>query len=453
MTRPESSEPLFGTHTALAVQNFEISGESVPWVLVDALLAIKAAAAEVNARRPGDTGVDVETSDAIISAVAEVRAGGFESHFPVDVFQTGSGTSTNMNVNEVVATLASRRLGREIHPNDHVNASQSSNDTFPAAIRVAALGGVVEGLLPSLDRLRGELRRAAVRFESVVKAGRTHHMDATPVMLGQEFGGYSTQIRQAMDRLGDGLDRLGALPIGGTATGNGLNAPIGFGREVAGLLAAETGLPITETDEHFSAQGSQDALVELSGHLRGTAVALFKIAGDIRLMASGPRTGLAEITLPSLQPGSSIMPGKVNPVMCEVVTQVAVQVIGNDSAVAFAGSQGTLELNVFLPVIARNVLDTIALLSSAADSFATRCVAGIEANADVCRSYAESTPAIATALNSHLGYDEVADIVADSAATGRTIREVVLDRALLSAEVLDAALDVDSMARGTNPPA
>ena len=445
-----TADRLYGRQTELAVDNFQISGQEVPAALIRALAMIKRAAATVNGASD-ESVVDPAVADAITAAAGDIAEGRYADQFPVDIFQTGSGTSTNMNLNEVIATLAGRRLGLEVHPNDEVNASQSTNDTFPSAIRIAALRALDESLIPALEELERRLAVGARRFGSVIKAGRTHLMDATPITLGQELGGHRAQVHDAIDRLAGCMPRLMKLPIGGTATGNGLNAPEGFGAAVAARLADETGLPLRETDEHFSVQGAQDALVECSGHLRTAAVALFKIANDLRWMASGPRTGLAEITLESLQPGSSIMPGKVNPVICEVTTQVAAQVIGNDAAVAFAGTQGSFELNAFLPLMARNLLESLELLTKTTTALATT-VAGIEANIDRCRTNAEATPAIATASNPRLGYDVAAEVVRESLAGERSIRDVVLERGLLDADELDEILDLAAMARGSVAP-
>ena len=434
----------WGRSTQLAVENFPVSGRPVPPSLIRALARIKRAAARANAVNGT---VATGAASTIAAAATEVVDGAWVDQFPVDVFQTGSGTSTNMNVNEVLASLAGERLGAPVHPNDDVNAGQSSNDVFPSAIRLAALGELDRALLPALDHLAATLGAKADELVAAVKAGRTHLMDATPVTLGQELGGHRTQVLDAVERLAGCRDRVGRLPLGGTAVGTGLNAPAGFAAAVCADLAAETGLPLTEAPDHFAVQGAQDALVELSGHLRSAAVALFKVANDLRWLASGPRTGLAEIALPALQPGSSIMPGKVNPVIPESVLQVAARVLGNDATVAFAGTQGNLELNVFLPVIAEAVLDSIELLANVARLLADRCIAGLTADTDRMRRFAESSPAIATALNGELGYDTVAEVVKESIATDRTIREVVLDRALLDAERLDELLDVDAMTR------
>jgi fumarate hydratase class II len=432
------------------VDNFPISGRTIGRRMIRALALIKAEAAVVNARSPQVPAVDDKLGDAIRKAAELVATGAHDDQFPVDVFQTGSGTSSNMNANEVIARLAGLSLGSatKIHPNDHVNASQSSNDVFPSAIHLAATEAVAEDLLPALEHLAGALRTQAEANATVVKAGRTHLMDAVPITLGQEFGGYATQVSQSVRRIRATLPRVGELPIGGTAVGTGINAPSGFGAQVVKRLAKRTGLPLTEAVDHFAAQSSRDALVELSGQLRTTAVALVKVANDIRWMASGPRTGLAEIRLPDLQPGSSIMPGKVNPVLPEALTQVCAQVIGNDAAIAFAGSQGNFELNVYLPVLARNVLESIDLLANASRLFADRCVAGIEADAQRCRTYAESSPAVATSLNPFLGYARTAALIAESQRTGTPIRDLVAATGELTPEELDRALDVLALTEG-----
>jgi fumarate hydratase class II len=439
----------WGAQTQRAVENFAISGEPVPAPLIRAIARIKRAAAVENARLGV---VDADVAAAIEAAAADVAAGDYADQFPIDVFQTGSGTSTNMNVNEVVAHAAAGRLGdgRVVHPNDDVNASQSSNDVFPSAIHVAALEAIVADLLPALDHLAAALRERAIAFADVVKAGRTHLMDATPVTLGQEFGGYASAIEHGAERVRAALPRLGELALGGTAVGTGINAPPGFAAAVIARLADELGLPLTEAGDHFEAQGGQDALVETSGQLRALAVSLVKVANDLRLMGSGPAAGLAEIRLPELQPGSSIMPGKVNPVIPEVVVQVAAQVVGNDAAIAFAGATGSFELNVAMPVMARNLLESIRLLAAAARALADRCVHGIEADVERCRRYAESSPAIVTALAPHLGYDVAADVVHEAMATRRTLREVVLDRGLMDADQLERVLDVAAMTRGVS---
>jgi fumarate hydratase class II len=433
----------------LALANFGVSGRPMPLAVIRSLARIKAAMALANARFESQTGVDAELAAAIRAAALEVAAGRWDHEFRIDAFQTGSGTSTNMNVNEVIATLASRRLSnRDAHPNDHVNASQSSNDVFPTAIRIATLLELGEVLLPGLALLGASLGDRSVAFATVVKSGRTHLMDASPITLGQEFAGYQAQIDEAVERLGQTRLRVAAVPLGGTATGNGLNCPAGVAELAIAELARDTGLPLRPAANRFALQGSQDALVELSGQLRGAALAMFKIANDVRLMASGPRTGLGEIRLPELQPGSSIMPGKVNPILCEVVTQVAAQAIGNDAAIAFAGSQGTLELNTYLPVIAVNLLDMITLLGRSAADFAGRCVDGIEADVERCRQLAELSPSTATALNRLIGYDAATEVVQRALSEGRSIRSVLIDQGELGTAQIDAALDVDRLAAG-----
>ncbi|MEV7418556.1 class II fumarate hydratase [Streptomyces sp. NPDC089919] len=435
--------------TQRAVENFPISGMRLEHRHIAALARIKAAAAKVNA---GLGVLDQDIADAIISAAEEVVAGRWDDQFPVDVFQTGSGTSSNMNANEVLATLAAERLGRDVHPNDHVNASQSSNDVFPSSIHIAATAAVVKDLVPALKHLAAALERKAAEFAQVVKSGRTHLMDATPVTLGQEFAGYAAQVRYGVERLESALPRLAELPLGGTAVGTGINTPPGFSKAVIAEVAAATGLPLTEARDHFEAQGARDALVETSGQLRTLAVSLTKIANDLRWMASGPRTGLAEINLPDLQPGSSIMPGKVNPVIPEAVLMVAAQVTGNDTTVAVSGAAGNFELNVMLPVMGKNLLESMRLLTSAARLLADRTVDGITANADRAREYAESSPSVVTPLNRYIGYEEAAKVAKRSLAERRTIREVVLDggyveRGDLTLDQLDEALDVLRMTR------
>jgi fumarate hydratase class II len=438
----------WGAQTQRAVENFPISGLSIERTLVHALAMIKAEAARANVKLRDVPHVTKPVGAAIADAAEEVAAGEHDEHFPIDVFQTGSGTSSNMNANEVIARLASTTLGETVHPNDAVNASQSSNDVFPSAVHLAAARAITDDLVPALERLVEALRRKQREFAKVVKSGRTHLMDATPVTLGQEFGGFAAQIEDGIARLRDALPRLCALPLGGTAVGTGINAPKRFAKLVIEQLATRTGLPLTEARDHFAAQGARDALVETSGQLRTLAVSLFKIANDIRLMGSGPRTGLAEIRIPDLQPGSSIMPGKVNPVLAEVVTQVSAQVIGNDAAVAFAGSQGHFELNVFVPVMARNLLESIRLLTAACREFADHCVNGIEANVERMKEYAESSPSIGTALNPYLGYETAAEVVKEATKTGRSVREVVKRRKLMTDEELDRALDVLALTRG-----
>jgi fumarate hydratase, class II len=439
----------YGAQTQRAVENFPISGIPIDRRLIRALAVIKGAAAPVNASLR-DVGLDRRRAEAIVAAADEVAEGVWDSEFPVDVFQTGSGTSSNMNANEVIAALASERLGEpgSVHPNDHVNASQSSNDVFPSAVHLAVVESVALELVPAVEHLRASFTRKAREFRSVVKSGRTHLMDATPVTLGQEMGGYAAQLVASVERLEHMLPRVGQLPLGGTAVGTGINAPRTFAPRVIAALVKRTGLPLSEAPDHFAAQGARDGLVEASGELRGLAVALTKIANDLRWMASGPRTGLAEIRLPDLQPGSSIMPGKVNPVLCEAVTQVAAQVIGNDAAVAFGGSQGNFELNVYVPMMARNVLESIGLLANVCRLFADRCVDGIEADEERCRGYAESSPSLGTSLNPHLGYEKAAELVKASVRTGRSIRDLVLDEGSMAPDDLDRALDVLGMTKG-----
>jgi fumarate hydratase class II len=438
------AEALWRAQTQRAVQNFPISGRGIEPAQIKALAQIKGAAAQVN----GELGViGADVAEAIATAAAHVADGGYDDQFPIDVFQTGSGTSSNMNANEVIATLASRELGRAVHPNDDVNASQSSNDVFPSSIHLAATQFVVEDLIPSLRHLAGALEEKAAEFETVVKAGRTHLMDATPVTLGQEFGGYAAQIRYGIERLEAALPRLAELPLGGTAVGTGINTPLGFAAAVIEKLRASTGLPVTEARNHFEAQGARDALVETSGQLRTIAVGFYKIANDIRWMGSGPRAGLGELRIPDLQPGSSIMPGKVNPVVAEAVRQVCAQVIGNDATLAFAGSQGDFELNVMLPVMARNLLESIRLLAASSRLFADRLVVGLVADVEVCRAYAEGSPSIVTPLNRYLGYDEAASVAKEALAKEAAIREVVIARGhvtngKLTEIQLDEALDV-----------
>ncbi len=438
---------LWRAQTQRAVENFPISGTTLEPSLIAALASVKGAAATVNA----DLGVlEPEVAKAISAAAAEVAAGRHDEQFPIDVFQTGSGTSSNMNANEVIATLATSVLGRPVHPNDHVNASQSSNDVFPTAIHVAAARAVVRDLQPALRVLADALGSKAAEFADVVKSGRTHLMDATPVTLGQEFGGYASQVSYGSERLDSALPRVAELPLGGTAVGTGINTPPGFAPRVIERLAAEMELPLTEARDHFEAQGARDGLVELSGQLRTVAVSLTKICNDLRWMGSGPTAGLGEITLPDLQPGSSIMPGKVNPVLPEATLMVCAQVIGNDAAIVFAGASGAFELNVMMPVIARCLLESLRLLSNAARLLAERCVEGVVAQAARCRSYAESSPSIVTPLNPLIGYEAAAQIAKQAISERRPIREVVLergyvDRGELSLAQLDEALDVMRM--------
>ena len=439
---------LWRAQTQRAVENFPISGRGLEPAHIRALAQIKGAAAQVNAA----LGVlDGDVATAIMKAAAHVAHGGYDDQFPIDVFQTGSGTSSNMNTNEVIAELATRALGRPVHPNDHVNASQSSNDVFPTTIHLAATESVTTEVIPALEHLAATLRRRAGDWAQVVKAGRTHLMDAVPITLGQEAGGWATQAEYGAARCRDVLARLAQLPIGGTAVGTGLNAPAGFAAGVVEELRAATGLHVlTEAPDHMEAQGARDGLVEASGALRTVAVSLFKIANDLRWLGSGPRTGLAELALPDLQPGSSIMPGKVNPVICEATMMVAAQVLGNDAAVGFAGAQGNLELNVMMPVMARNVLESSRLLAAVARLLADKVVEGAQPDVDRAREYAESSPSIVTPLNGYLGYEEAASIAKQSLKERKTIREVVLERGhvdngTLTLEQLDAALDVLAM--------
>jgi fumarate hydratase class II len=431
---------LWGSETVKAVANFPVSGEPIPAPVVHWLGRIKAAAARVNA----ELGLlDADLAERIAAAGDRIAAGEFDDQFPIDVFQTGSGTSSNMNANEVMAALA----GDGVHPNDHVNLGQSSNDVFPSAVHLAALAELTSDLLPALDRLASSLEAKAKEFEDVVKSGRTHLMDAVPVTLGQEFGGYAAQIRQSEARIEDTLGRVGQIPLGGTAVGTGLNTHPEFAERVRAKLSEDTGLTISPPADPFEAQAARDALVEASGALKTLAVSLTKIANDLRLMGSGPRAGLAELRLPELQKGSSIMPGKVNPVIPEVVTQVSAQVIGNDVAITVGGMQGHFELNVFIPLIARNLLESIRLLSSAARLFAEKCVDGIEANREQAEHYAELTLSAATALNPYIGYDLATEIVKEAASSGRSLREVAREKGVDEA-TLDKALDYRAMTRG-----
>jgi fumarate hydratase class II len=439
------AEAKWQAQTQRAVENFPISGTTVERSLIAALASLKGAEALENARLKV---IDKTVAAAIAEVASEIAAGTWDAEFPIDVYQTGSGTSTNMNMNEVIATIASERLGQAVHPNDHVNASQSSNDNFPSAIHLAATTEITATLIPSLEHLAKALRKKSRAFRTVVKSGRTHLMDATPVTLGQEFGGYAAAVEYGIERLQSSLPRVGELPLGGTAVGTGINAPRGFARGVIKRLATDTGLPLTEARDHFEAQGARDALVEASGMLRTIAVSLYKCATDLRWMGSGPRTGLAEIRIPDLQPGSSIMPGKVNPVLPEAVSQVVAQIIGNDAAVAFGGAAGNLELNVMLPVIARNLLESIRLLANVTRVFADKCIDGIEADVERCRTYALSSPSIGTSLNPYIGYEQAAKVIKESMATGKDLRTIVLERGLLTEEEADKALDVMAMTKG-----
>jgi fumarate hydratase class II len=433
-----ASEELWGMETQKAIANFPVSGEPIPTPVARWLGRIKAAAARVN----GELGLlDDEKAQRIAAAADRVANGELDAQFPIDVFQTGSGTSSNMNANEVIANVA----GEGIHANDDVNMGQSSNDVFPSAVHLAALDELTRDLLPALDGLAATLQHKADEFADVVKSGRTHWMDAVPVTLGQEFGGYAAQVREGKARIESTLGRLGKIPLGGTAVGTGLNTHPEFAARVRAKLSADTGLEIFAPADPFESQAARDGLVEVSGALKTLAVSLTKIANDLRFMGSGPRAGLAEIYLPELQKGSSIMPGKVNPVIPEVVTQVAAQVIGNDSAIAIGGMQGHFELNVFVPLIARNLLQSIKLLASASRLLDEKCVAGIEANREQCESYAELTLSAATALNPYIGYDKASEIVKQAAASGRSLREVAREEGV-SDEVLDEALDYRKMA-------
>lgn len=440
------SQPLWGHQTELALANFDVSGLPVPIEVVHALAAIKVDAALVNGTDA--VGDDIARFVAIAEAASAVESGKYDEHFQIDVFQTGSGTSTNMNVNEVIAHLAGEASGLAVHPNDHVNAGQSSNDAFPTAVAIAAVVQIQRSLLPAVTVLTTSLDIAAARFADVVKSGRTHLMDAVPIFLGDEFGGYAEQLREASERLHTSLPRLGRVPLGGTAVGNGLNTAPEFGAAVVARIADRYEINLSIAPSRFAAQASRDGLVEASSHLRGLAIALFKIANDIRLMASGPATGLGEIHLPELQAGSSIMPGKVNPVMCEMVTQVAAQVFGNDATIAFAGSQGTFELNTYQPLIAANLLGSIHLLTRACTLFAERCVDGIEADVERCAYYANATPALATRLNMVLGYDRVAALVKRAVTEHRALIDVVVEDGALSATQAAELLDATVVAKG-----
>ena len=441
------ADALWGAQTQRAVQNFPISGVRIDPSVIRALAGVKAAAARVNT----ELGVlDPEAAAAIEAAADEVADGGHADAFPIDVFQTGSGTSTNMNVNEVLAGLAGRRLGRAVHPNDEVNASQSSNDTFPTAVHLAAALGVARDLVPALEHLAGTLEAKAAEAADVVKAGRTHLMDATPVTLGQELGGYAAQVRHGIERLRAALPRVAEVPLGGTAVGTGINTPPGFAARVVALLAERTGLPVTEARNHFEAQGARDALVELSGVLRTIAVSLTKICNDLRWMGSGPTAGIGEVRLPDLQPGSSIMPGKVNPVIPEAVLQVCAQVVGHDATLAWAGASGSFELNVMIPVMSRALTEQIRLLSAGARLLADRCVAGLQPDRDHARRMAESSPAIVTPLARVIGYEAAARVAKHAVEHRMTIGAAVRDLGLIEAgtlteDQLSRLLDVTRM--------
>ena len=439
MTDVETHTELWGGETRKAVANFTVSGEPIPASVARWLGRIKGAAARVNA----ELGLlDADKAERIAAAAERVASGELDEQFPIDVFQTGSGTSSNMNANEVLAALA----GEDVHANDDVNMGQSSNDVFPSAVHLAALEQLTHDLLPALEQLGDSLERKATEFDDVVKSGRTHLMDAVPVMLGQEFSGYAAQVRQGAARVRDTLERVGQIPLGGTAVGTGLNTHPEFAERVRRLLSEETGLTIAPPADPFEAQAARDGLVEASGALKTVAVSLTKIANDLRLLGSGPRAGLAEIMLPELQKGSSIMPGKVNPVIPEVVTQVSAQVIGNDTAITVGGMQGHLELNVFVPLLARNLLESIRLMAAASRLLAEKCVDGIEANRENAEHYAELTLSAATALNPYIGYDKVAEIVKATAESGRPLREVARE-AGVDEETLDKALDYRAMAK------
>jgi fumarate hydratase class II len=441
MTVEDTAKELWGGETRKAVDNFPVSGERVPVAVVRWLGRIKGAAARANA----DLGLlDGDLANRIAAAGDEIAEGAHDDQFPIDVFQTGSGTSSNMNANEVIASIA----GEGAHPNDHVNMGQSSNDVFPSAVHLAALDVATHRLLPALEQLEASLAAKADEFKDIVKSGRTHLMDAVPVTLGQEFGGYAAQIRLGAKRVRNALPQVAQIPLGGTATGTGLNTHPDFAAKVREKLSADTGLEIHPPEDPFEAQANRDALVELSGALKVVAVSLTKIANDLALMGSGPRAGIGELFLPELQKGSSIMPGKVNPVLPEVVLQVSAQVIGNDTAITIGGLQGQFELNVRIPLIARNLLGSIHLLSSASELFASKCVEGIEPNLEGCEASAEGTLAVATALNPFIGYDRAAEIVKDASASGRTLREVARDHGV-DEETLDKALDLRKIAAGS----
>jgi fumarate hydratase class II len=432
-------QELWGAETRKAIENFPVSGEPIPAAVARWLGRIKAAAALANA----ELGLlDGDKAERIAAAGARIASGELDDQFPIDVFQTGSGTSSNMNANEVIAALA----GDDVHPNDDVNMGQSSNDVFPSAVHLAALGELANDLLPALDALASALEVKAKEFDDVIKSGRTHWMDAVPVTLGQEFGGFAAQVRQGIARIEDAMPRLGQIPLGGTAVGTGLNTHPEFAGKVRERLRAETGLQISPPADPFESQAARDGLVEASGALKTVAVSLTKIANDLRFMGSGPRAGLAEIFLPELQKGSSIMPGKVNPVIPEVVTQVAAQVIGNDQAITIGGMQGHFELNVFVPLMARNLLDSIRLLASSSRLLAGKCVEGVEANREQCEHYAELTLSAATALNPYIGYDLASEIVKEAAKTNRSLREVAREKGVAD-DVLDKALDYRAMAK------
>ena len=442
-------EALWGKETELALANFQVSGQALPIAIVHALADIKAEAARVNSAWGGSSDdVDRRRAEAIAAAALAVARGEHDDQFMIDIFQTGSGTSTNMNVNEVIATLASRASGETVHPNDHVNASQSSNDAFPTAVTIAAVAQVTHDLIPAVNALVETLARAGQRFEGVVKAGRTHMMDAVPIMLTDEFNGYAAQLAEGVERIESALGRLGRVPLGGTAVGNGLNAPPDFGRDVVARLAQRLQIQLSVAPDRFASQAGRDSIVETSSLVRGIAISMIKIANDIRLMGSGPAAGLGELRLPELQAGSSIMPGKVNPVMAEMVTQVGAQVIGNDATIAFAASQGQFELNTYQPVMGAALLSSIQLVSNASKLFAEKCVDGLVADDQRCLTYAESTPALATGLNDRLGYDMVAKIVKTAVGERRSLIDVVVSEGLLDRATAEELLDPVAVAKG-----
>ena len=444
------ADALYSAQTQRAVQNFPISGKTLERQHIRALAQVKKAAAKANQ----ELGVlDAQRAEAIRSAADRVAAGEFDDQFPIDVFQTGSGTSSNMNTNEVLSKLASDELASAdvtVHPNDHVNASQSSNDVFPTSVHVAVTSALSNELIPAMETLAASLEKKAEEFSGIVKSGRTHLMDATPVTLGQEFGGYAAQVRFGIERVQSSLPRVAEVPLGGTAVGTGINTPDGFSARVIELLGEETGLPITEARNHFEAQANRDGLVEASGQLRNIAYSYMKIMNDIRWMGSGPNTGLGELHIPDLQPGSSIMPGKVNPVICEATIQVAAQVIGNDTTVALSSTNGAFELNVGIPVMAANLLESIRLLANSSRVAAEKMVDGLQANEDRCRFLAEASPSIVTPLNKAIGYEAAAKIAKHAVANKVTVREATIelgyvDGEKLTEEQLDKALDVTTM--------
>lgn len=446
------ADALYRAQTQRAVENFPISGRTLERAHIQALAQVKKAAARANA----ELGVlDADLAEAIVAAAEQIEGGELDQHFPIDVFQTGSGTSSNMNTNEVLTTLANRWLqekgsDKEVHPNDHVNASQSSNDVFPTSVHVAATGALINDLTPALDYLASALEDKAGEFAEVVKSGRTHLMDATPVTLGQEFSGYAAQVRYGIERIESSLPRVAEVPLGGTAVGTGINTPLGFAEKAIASLAADTGLPLTEARDHFEAQANRDGLVEASGQLRTIAYSLMKINNDLRWMGSGPNTGLGEIAIPDLQPGSSIMPGKVNPVICESAIQVCAQVIGNDTTVSLSATNGAFELNVGIPVMAQNLLESIRLLTNTSRVMADKMIRGLTANTERCSFLAGASPSVVTPLNKHIGYEAAADIAKHAVKNKMTVREAVLDlgyleRGELTEDQLNSALDVMSM--------